>query len=114
METTSFESWAIVEVMGHNTYAGKVSEQTVSGCGFIRVDVPELPDGGKWQAAQPAFTKLIGTGSIYAITPCSEEVARKAAARVRSQPITMLDIAARPALAAAATNVDDEDDDVDF
>lgn len=101
-----FEQWAIVEVMGHNTYAGLVSEQTLAGTGFVRVDVPELPALKERycnEPPQPGFTKLIGTASIYAITPCSEEIARQAAARVRTRPIHMLEIpaTARPQLQSA-------------
>lgn len=107
-----FESWAIVEVMGHNTFAGKVTEQVVAGQGFIRVDVPEVPEDPNcsWRKPQPAFTKLIGPGSIYAITPCSEQVAKVAAGRVRVQPVEMLDIPVRRALTAP----DDAQSDDDF
>ncbi len=38
-----FDTWAVVEVMGHNTYAGRVTEQAIGGASFIRVDVPEIP-----------------------------------------------------------------------
>ncbi len=78
------DAWAIVEVLGHNLFAGKVSEHVIGGAGFIRVDVPELPERRckrKWSyqdeevedviPAVPAFTKLIGASSIYAITPCT-------------------------------------------
>lgn len=64
-----FDEWAIVEVMGHQRCAGRVSEQTIGGSAFVRVDVPDAGNG-------IAFTKLYGPGSIYCITPCSEAVAR--------------------------------------
>lgn len=97
----SFDSWAIVEVMGHNTFAGRVTEQSVGGASFIRVDVPAVP-GSKWESEQPAFTKLIGAGSIYAITPCSEEVARRAALSFHARPITVVDIKHPKAIAAGS------------
>jgi hypothetical protein len=68
-EDKRFEHWCIVEVMGHTTYAGFVTEQEIGGGSFIRVDVPGTSD------TQP-FTKLLGHGSIYCITPCDEETAR--------------------------------------
>lgn len=37
-----FDQWAIVDVMGHQRYAGRVTEETLAGAGFIRVDVPEV------------------------------------------------------------------------
>ncbi len=76
----SFDCWAIVEVMGHNRYAGRVTEQAIGGCAFVRVDVPAIDD-------RLPFTKLLGQGSIFAITPCSEEIARVAATQCYGRPI---------------------------
>jgi hypothetical protein len=67
-----FDCWAIVEAMGFKKYAGHVTTQELAGASFIRVDVPET--------STPAFSKLIGSGSIYMITPTDEATARKAAA----------------------------------
>lgn len=72
-ETKQFETWAIVEVMGHRQFAGFVSEQPLGRASFVRVDVPEVAADGE---TLPAFTKLLGAGSIYAISPCTEETAR--------------------------------------
>jgi hypothetical protein len=79
-EPETFDCWAVVEVMGHQRYAGHVTEQAVGGCAFVRVDVPAVGD-------RLAFTKLLGQASIFAITPCSEEVARAAAADCYGKPI---------------------------
>jgi len=78
----SFKSWAIVEIMGHSTYAGLVTEQTIGGSSFVRIDVPDTED-------QPKFTKLFGTGAIYCITPCGEATAREAAKSFRKTPVNM-------------------------
>lgn len=67
-----FDCWAIVEAMGFKKYAGHVTTQELAGSSFIRVDVPET--------SIPEFSKLIGAGSIYMITPTDEATARKAAA----------------------------------
>src|SRR5438270_10021519 len=74
-----FDQWAIVEVMGHKKYAGRVTEQQIAGAGLVRVDVPEVKVGEK---THPPFSKLIGPASIYCITPVTEELARKAATRI--------------------------------
>ncbi len=68
-QVETFNEWAIVDVMGHQRFVGKVSEQVIAGQGFVRVDIPAT-------STTPAWTKLIGTASIYAITPVSEEIAR--------------------------------------
>lgn len=83
-----FETWAAVEIFGHQTYIGKVTEQTIGGCSFVRVDVPELAKTEHYRA-RPAFTKLFGQGAIYSITPMDESAARRAAEGMRSEPITV-------------------------
>jgi hypothetical protein len=70
--TEAFESWAIVELFGHQRVAGCVSEQQLAGTTFLRVDVPET------DSAEP-YTRYYGAGSIYSVTPVSEEIARTAA-----------------------------------
>ena len=88
-----FEEWAIVEVMGHSRYAGKVTEQAIGGCNFVRVDVPRLEADGRTPEQQP-FTKLLGAASIFAITPVSEEVARRVAGTIRAAPVHVYDLPA--------------------
>lgn len=80
MENKTFDQWAIVEIMGHQRYAGRVREQSVGGCNFVRVDVPGSD-------AMQSFTKLFGQSSIYCITPVDEETARAAAGQFRQQPL---------------------------
>ncbi|MCA9178634.1 MAG: hypothetical protein KDB14_29435 [Planctomycetales bacterium] len=82
-----FESWAIVEVMGQQTYAGKVSEQSVGGASFVRVDIPDVK-------GQSGFTKLFGGSSIYCITPCTEQIARMTAERVQARAVSIYDLPA--------------------
>jgi len=76
--------WAIVELLGHQKMAGKLSEQVLGGSSFIRVDVPAFE-------GSPAFTRLLTDKSIYAINPVTEEVARHMAERIRAQPIQEYD-----------------------
>jgi hypothetical protein len=78
--TEKFDQWALVEVMGHRRFAGRVTEQVVAGQGYVRVDVPPVGD-------RLAFSKLIGPGSIYCITPVSEEVARRLAEQYHERPV---------------------------
>ncbi|OPY76756.1 MAG: hypothetical protein A4E65_03106 [Syntrophorhabdus sp. PtaU1.Bin153] len=65
------ETWAIVELFGHQVIVGKLSEHNVGGCSFVRVDVPKTDNC-------PAYTRLFGNGAIYSITPCDEETATAA------------------------------------
>lgn len=85
--TEKFEAWAIVEAMGFKKLAGFVTEQSIAGASLIRVDVPAVvtKDYGGGETAHPAYSKLIGVGSIYMITPTDEGTARKAAAVLAHQ-----------------------------
>lgn len=78
-----FEGWCVVEVFGHNVFAGFVSERTIGGAALIQVDVPEVDE------SHPAFTKLFGAAAIYSITPTTEAHAREAAAQIRVRPVTL-------------------------
>lgn len=72
--------WAIIELMGHNVIAGYVTEESGFGTALMRVDVPATSICG-------AYTKLLGTGSIYAVTFVSEEVARTVAESRKQNPV---------------------------
>lgn len=84
-DSKKFEEWAVVEVMGHQRFIGKVSEQVIAGTGFVRIDIPATDSNGPW-------TKLVGTSSIYAITPVSEELAREMASEARQQAISRYEL----------------------
>lgn len=79
-EREDFQEWAIVELMGHVQFAGRVSEQSIGGCSFVRLDVPE----GK---GRPAFCKLWGGGAIYCITITDEKTARAVADNLTPLPL---------------------------
>lgn len=79
-QDSKFEQWAILEIMGHQRYAGLVSEQAIGGTAFVRLDVPGYEEN------QP-FTKLFGSSAIYAMTFVTEETARQAAKGFLHRPI---------------------------
>jgi len=102
-----FEQWCIVEIMGHQTYAGLVTEQVLGGASFVRVDVPE-------SEGIPAFSKCFGAASIYCITPVTEEIARLRAKSLRQAPLSVYDLPAevreRMRTPAIAGPVNDDSD----
>ena len=115
-----FESWAIVEIMGHKKLAGYVGEQTIAGSALVRVDVPAtLDENGQPQSA--AYTKLIGVSSIYAITPTTEDIARRAAQQIErwNEPLPVTLPSARQIGSGTIVDVepvegDDDDDDDEY
>lgn len=86
MSDQKFEQWAIVELFGHQRIAGRVTEQTIGGCAFVRVDVPAIESTPVDTLGQ-AFTKLFGQGAIYSISFVDEAAAKYAAREIRAQPI---------------------------
>lgn len=80
-----FECYAILEIFGHMRLAGKVTEATIGGCSFMRLDVPDVGD-------KRGFTRFYGQGAIYSMTPCTEEIARAAAASFEAQAVSVYDL----------------------
>ena len=108
-EQNAYEGFAVIELMGHNVIAGYVSEQTIAGVAMLRVDVPKVGD-------QEPFTKFFSGGAIYGITPTTQEIAERAAQRLRSRPVNEYVVPvppARPALIDSTAGDDDEDEDDD-
>jgi hypothetical protein len=97
-----FDCWAVVEVMGHQRYAGRVTEQAIGGCAFVRVDVPAVE-------GRLPYTKLLGQGSIFAITPVSEAVARNVAAQSYAKPVEVYAPAMQQALSFNRGATDDNE-----
>ena len=75
--------WAIVEVMGHSRYAGRVSEYAELGVPLVRVEIPETSE-------EAACEKLLSASALFRITPCTEEAARAAAEQFRVRPLSMV------------------------
>ena len=81
--------WAIVELFGHQKIIGVVSETTIAGGPFLRVDVPSVGD-------EKAFTRFYGHSAIYAISPLSEEIALKLVKNNRLVPVHPFELPRQP------------------
>ena len=99
-ERTSFEGWAILELMGHRRLAGYVREQEIAGSGFLRLDVP-----GEGEGDRDVATQFYAPGAVYCLPPTTETVARRLALLARPQPVSPYELPAGP-----AANVDERDD----
>jgi hypothetical protein len=82
----SFESWAVLELMGHRRLGGFVREVQLAGAGFLRIDVPADADG------EVHSTQFYPPSSVYCLTPCSEEAAKTVARQSRPQPVTIWEL----------------------
>jgi hypothetical protein len=104
-----FEGWAILELMGHRKLAGLLSEQTIGGAAFIRIDVPK-PLTPENLDALWAVTQFYAPSAVYCITPTSEDLARKVAAGAQPTPVTRYEL---PAATQSRERVDFDDIDDD-
>lgn len=73
-----FEQWGILELMGHQRTAGRLSEEMIAGSNLLRVDIPIN--------ASEFRTAYYGSSAIYALHVTSEETARKAAGAMSTKP----------------------------
>lgn len=104
MTQDKFETWALVELFGHQRIVGLVTEQAVGGASFIRVDVPDA-------AGQTRFTRLFGAAAIYAINPVEKSVAIQLAERCVATPVQAYELPQLPVGTAGDGEDDDEDED---
>lgn len=84
-EKESFKEWCMVELFGHQKIVGQVSEATLAGGAFLRVDVPAFNGA-------PAFTRYFGPSAIYSMSPITEEVARGLMDRYRNEPVSRFEL----------------------
>lgn len=136
VQQAKFDGWAIVDVLGHQRYVGYVTTEAYGQAVLFRVDVPALESreretkrpgyyGGRYlpagakvvEGAVPGYTKLIGSGSIYTLTPCTQEAAIKAVDEMQERPLLRVDLppdAAVRELCAAEADGPDDSDEPDF
>lgn len=103
----TFRSWGLLELMGRTRIAGELSEQTIGGCAFIRVDVPEV-------GAIAAHTRYFTAQAIYGMTPLAEVTARKMAKYLESRPVSAYEVRDTPTAPLLAANTVDDDDEVPY
>lgn len=82
-QAPAFEGWALLELMGHRRLAGYLTEVTIAGGAFVRIDVPAAEGGDQAKA-----TQFYAPGAVYCITPTTEEIALAFARRNQPTPVT--------------------------
>lgn len=101
-----FDEWCVLELMGHRRLAGKVTEATVAGGAFLRIDVY-----GEDKDAPALATQFYSPSSVYAMTPTTEAVCRRfAEARGASEPVSRWDLELPAQRVIAGPDPDDDDD----
>ena len=77
-ESPDFQEWAIVELFGHDKMAGKVTDAPIGD--LLRIDVVNQND-------ETLYTRYVNPDAVFAINPCSEDLAKAAANRFSSPPV---------------------------
>lgn len=132
-EQARFEGWAVVEIFGHQRYAGFVTTQAFGQAVMFRVDVPPLderervtksyeyidgqsvpPGSTVKEAAVQGYTKLFGVGAIYGMTPCTQEAAVKAVAAMQARQMQLVALAPERALSAGYVSDEGDETEDDF
>lgn len=99
---SDFDSWGLLEMLGHRQYLGRIRAVEVAGATFLEVSVPAPDDPTRLDRRI-----LAATGSVYAITPAPEEKVRAEIERRRRAE------AGTFALSPAPDDDEEEDDEVD-
>lgn len=97
-----FESWVILELLGHRRLCGYLTEETIGGCSFLRIDVPV--DG-------KVVTQYYSPSAVYAITPTTAETVHKLAHTNAPAPASAWEIAQPPQI---SDGMGKDEDDMDF
>lgn len=112
METTDapqFDEWAVVELFGHQKMAGHVTPAPIGD--MLRIDVFSDEE-------TVMFTRFVNPKAIYAINPCSKEIAIGIGRKFAQPPVSRWEL--RHLLPQATTSdgarvmVDDDDEDDDY
>jgi hypothetical protein len=123
----SYSGWSLIELLGHNHEAGFVTTLYFGGVALLQVDVPEIPareetltkpqwgDSGLLPVGTiiqkesiPGRTCMINPGSIYRLSPATEEAVRAAISASERRAIKVISM---PAPSAERTLLPGEADD---
>jgi hypothetical protein len=80
-------TWALVELLGHNQHAGWLTEELHFGAKLGRVDIPDTHSSDPKAVLK---THFFGGSSVFRITPCTEAEARRIAGYAQPAPPSRL------------------------
>lgn len=99
-----FESWAILELMGHRTRHGFLREVEIAGGKMFRIDIPVTE--------AESVTEYYGCSAVYSMRPATEQLVRDMMASYGRDPRpSPLDYKPASQLPAPATPPDADPDD---
>ena len=103
--TSSEPQWAKIELLGHVTLAGRLSEEERFGGKVGRVDIPQ---------GEGFVTQWFGASAVYRVTLVSEKVARHVARQSNYAPVSAWDFPKQvPALVGPVGEAEEGEEDDD-
>jgi hypothetical protein len=90
--------------MGHRRLAGRVSEATIAGVAMLRLDVPK---------GEGFVTQFYSGGSLYAMTPTTEETAKAVAKASDVAPVSPWEIRGLLEQRKPGREIEDDPDEID-
>ena len=131
-QQSKFEGYAIVEIMGHQQVAGYVTTEAFGSVVMFKVVQQEIPptektlgytqyvncehcpEGSRVRISRERAETYVGVGSVYRMTPCTEEQANAA----QPAKVEIIEKAERKLVAAGINEAilggEDDDDDGPF
>jgi hypothetical protein len=100
--------YAVVELMGHRTRAGRISDAQLGGTTLLKIEHPTEKD----HTGEAPLTEYYAASAIFSIRPCSEEESIEAA-RWWRRPGTDEPRALAPAFESLVDDIEDVDVDDD-
>jgi hypothetical protein len=80
-----FDEWCLVELYGRQKIAGRVTEATLAGGAFLRVDVPK-------ENGEIDYTRFYGTNAVYSMSPVSKQIAIAWVLAHKPEPVSVYDL----------------------
>ena len=99
--------WGVVEIMGHRTRAGLLSDVSIGGATMLRIEHPTRSD----HTGEGPVEEFYAPSAIFAIRPCSREEATTVAGMVWPEPRAALGRAPLPHELEEMVDAQLEDDD---
>jgi hypothetical protein len=127
-QTSKFEGWAVVELFGHAREAGYITTEYFGSGALFRIEVPPLPErevtlmrpewienemvgaGSKIvRSAVEGRTRFVGPSAIYAMNPCSKDVAFQALEAMSHRDVKVVELVKAKQLATTLPGEEDDD-----
>lgn len=110
-QQAGIDGWYILEIFGHQRYAGYLTVQALGIAAMVRLDVPALDErervtkrpgyvNGSYcvagatvkEGAVQGYTKFFGVGAIYSMTPCTREACLEAVEEIQPREVMLVSV----------------------